>query len=273
MKTQPVSLRLFALTAAIMLGVTMPVHAQSANADIAKQLAPTGKLRVGLLMLSYFAVEDAAAGQPKGVMPDLGNELARRIGVPYQPVRIKNPGEMMDAFRSGAIDLTFIGITADRAAVFDYGPVVIGLETTFLVPASSVITSFDEVDRPGVRIVVPQRSAQEGHLKKIITKATMIPVPVETPKPAVELLAAGQADAFSHVVPMLANAQPSLPGSRILPGSYYHVPVAIGYPKGQSAAAVEFRKSFVEDVKRSGFVQQAIDRMGSKAQGLVVYPQ
>ena len=59
----------------------------------------------------------------------------------------------------------------------------------------------------------------------------MIPVPVETPKPAIELLAAGQADVFSHVVPMLATAQPSLPGSRILPGSYYNVPVAIGYPK------------------------------------------
>ena len=59
----------------------------------------------------------------------------------------------------------------------------------------------------------------------------MIPVPVETPKPAIELLAAGQADVFSHVVPMLATAQPSLPGSRILPGSYYNVPFAIGYPK------------------------------------------
>ncbi len=265
--------RLFALTAAIMLGFIMPAHTQSASPDIARQLAPTGKLRVGLLMLSYFAVEDEASGQPKGVMPDLGIELARRIGVPYQPVRIKNPGEMMDAFRAGAIDTTFIGITADRAAVFDFGPVVIGIETTFLVPAASAIKSIDEVDRAGVRIVVPQRSAQEAQLKRIISKATMIPVPVETPKPAIELIAAGQADAFSHVVPMLATAQQSLPGSRILPGSYYHVPIAIGYPKGQSVAAVEFRKSFVEDVKASGFARQAIERMGVKAKGLVVYPQ
>jgi polar amino acid transport system substrate-binding protein len=263
--------RRFGLIFALTLGFIMPAHSQPTNSDIAKELAPTGKLRVGLLMLSYFAVEDEASGQPKGIMPDLGNELARRIGVPYEPVRIKNPGEMMDAFRTGAIDAAFIGITADRAAVFDYGPVVIGIETTFLVPASSAIRSIDEVDQAGVRIVVPQRSAQEGHLKKIITKATMIPVPVETPKPAIELIAAGQADVFSHVVPMLATAQPSLPGSRILPGSYYNVPVAIGYPKGRPAAVAEFCKSFVESVKASGFVQQAIDRMGVKAKGLVVY--
>src|SRR5262245_47967610 len=195
--------RLFGLIVALTLGFIMPAQSQPANSDIAKELAPTGKLRVGLLMLSYFAVEDEASGQPKGVIPDLGTELARRVGVPYQGVRIRNPGEMMDGFRTGAIDAAFIGITADRAAVFDFGPVVIGIQTTFLVPGSSAIKSIDEVDQTGVRIVVPQRSAQEGHLKKIITNATMIPVPVETPEPAIELLAAGQADGISHVVPML----------------------------------------------------------------------
>jgi hypothetical protein len=73
---------------------------------------------------------------------------------------------------------------------------------------------------------------QGEHLEKIIKNATMLRVPVETTKPATDLIASGQADAFSHVVPMLANAQPALPGSRILPGSYYDVPIAIGYPKG-----------------------------------------
>jgi polar amino acid transport system substrate-binding protein len=124
-----------------------------------------------------------------------------------------------------------------------------------------------------VRIVVPQRSAQEAHLKKIINKASMIPVAVETPKLAIELLAGGQAEAFSHVMPMLESARPSLPGSRILPGSYYDVPVAIGYTKGRSAAAVAFYKTFVEDMKASGFAQKAIDRMGAAANGLVVLTQ
>ncbi len=138
------------------------------------------------------------------------------------------------------------------------------------MPAGSPIKSIPEVDRPGVRIVVPARSAQGEHLEKIITKAALIRVPVETPQPAVDLLVAGKADVFSHVVPMLATAQAGLPGSRILPGSYYNVPIAIGYPKGQSAAVVEFCREFIADVKASGFVQKAIDRMGSKADGVVV---
>jgi polar amino acid transport system substrate-binding protein len=239
-----------------------------ANAGIAKQLAPTGKLRVAVLMLSYFANEDA--GELEGWSPELGIELARRIGVPHELVRIHNPADMIEAFRAGRVDVAFIGITKDRAAAFDFGPVIIGLRTTFLVPAGSTIKSIPEVDRPGVRIVVPARSAQGEHLDKIITKAVLIRVPVETPQPAVDMLIAGQADVFSHVMPMLARAQAGLPGSRILPGSYYNVPIAIGYPKGQSAAVAEFCREFIADVKASGFVQKAIDRMGGKADGVVV---
>jgi polar amino acid transport system substrate-binding protein len=250
---------------AVMTGTVIQVGAQT---DIGRQMAPTGTLRVGVLMLSYFAVEDG--GSLKGWAPELGIELARRAGVPHEFVPIDNPADMIDAFRSGRIDVTFIGITKDRAAAFDFGPVLIGLRTTFLVPASSTIRTIPEVDQPGVRIVVPARSAQGEHLEKILTKATVVRVPVETTKPATDLIAAGQADAFSHVVPMLAKAQPALPGSRILPGSYYDVPIAIGYPKGSPAAVAELCQNFVADMKASGLAQQAIERMGVLADGVVV---
>src|ERR1700712_4209912 len=94
--TGEVSMRrsmLFILATTMAVALGAGAQAQTA-AEVAQQLAPTGKLRVGLLMLNYFAHENAAAGQPVGLMPDLGQELARRIGVPYEPVRIKNPAEM-----------------------------------------------------------------------------------------------------------------------------------------------------------------------------------
>jgi polar amino acid transport system substrate-binding protein len=244
------------------------VSQAGSQTDIGRLLAATGKLRVGVLMLSYFAVEDG--GTLKGWSPEVGIELARRAGVPHELVPIHNPADMIDAFKAGRIDVTFIGITKDRSAAFDFGPVLIGLRTTFLVPAASTIRSIPEVDQAGVRIVVPARSAQGEHLEKILTKATMLRVPVETTKPATDLIASGQADAFSHVVPMLVQAQPALLGSRILPGSYYDVPIAIGYPKESPTAVVDFCKNFVSEMKTSGFAQQAIDRMGKLADGVVV---
>jgi polar amino acid transport system substrate-binding protein len=251
---------------AVSVGSPIAVNAQSSS-DIGRALAPAGKLRVGVLKLSYFMAQENDA--LTGVIPDLGRELARRADVAAELIQFDNPGSLMEAFKREEVDVTFIGLTADRAAVFDFGPGIIDIQTTYLVPAASPIGGIAEVDRPGVRIVAPQKSAQDAFLRKSLSQATIINVAVETPRQAVELLASGQAEAFSHVAPMLALAQPDLPGSRILPGSYFNVPVSIGYAKGRSPAVADFCRLFAADVKASGFVAQAIARMGVKAQGLV----
>jgi polar amino acid transport system substrate-binding protein len=259
--------RLVLGTCAALAVAFAPAHAQS---DLAKAFAPTGTLRIGVLMVTYFALPDQGSDL-KGVVPDLGRELARRLGVPAQLIRFENPIAVIEAFRKGELDATFIGITVDRAAAFDFGPVVLDLQTTYLVPAASTIKSIDEVDRPGVRLLVPARSAQEAQLKKTLTKATMISVAVENPKPAVEKLAAGEADAFSHVVPMLVSAQRMMPESRILPGSYYNVPIAIGFAKDRPATVKDFAAQFAADVTKSGLVQQSLDRAGDSVKGVVVH--
>lgn len=255
------------------IGVAPFAKAQPTTGDMAKAFAPTGPLRVGVLMVSYFAIEDKASGALKGVVPDLGLELARRFGVPAQLTKYESPVAIIDAFKKGELDVTFIGITADRAAAFDFGPVVLEMQTTYLVPASSPIKSIPEIDQPGIRLLVPMRSAQDAYLKKTLAKATIINVAVETPKPAVDMLAKGEADAFSHVVPMLVLAQSGLPGSRILPGSYFNVPIAIGYAKGRPPAVADAARRFAEDVKKSGFVQQSLDRVGDSVKGVVVSGQ
>jgi len=254
------------------IGAALATSAGAQGPDVAQAFAPTGTLRVGVLMVSYFAAEEAA-GRLTGVVPDLAIELARRLGVPVRLAQYANPVAVIEAFRAGELDVTFIGITADRAAAFDFGPVVLDLQTTYLVPAGSKITRIEEIDRPGVRVLVPARSAQEAHLRKTITQATMISVAVENPQPAVAKLSAGEADAFSHVVPMLVSAERLLPGSRILPGSYYNVPIAIGYAKDRPATVADYAKRFAEDVKASGFVQQSLDRAGASVRGVVVSAQ
>ena len=224
----------------------------------ASQLAPTGTLRVGVWTVPYFA--RVHVGGLRGIIPDLGAELARHAGVKLDLVKFENPARMIAAFRDGSLDATFVGITADRAEAIDFGPVVFEIQTTYLVPASSAITSIAEIDRAGVRIAVPAKSAQEAHLAKIISAATLLPIPAEAPDRAIALLTAGKADAFSHVAPMLAAVQDGLPGSRILAGSYFNVPIAIGVAKGRPAAVADFARIFAEDVKLSGFVQQAMAR-------------
>jgi polar amino acid transport system substrate-binding protein len=227
---------------------------------IALQLAPAGALRVGVWTLPFLAGEHD--GTLTGIVPDLATELAGRAGIAARLIGFQNPAAIIAGFNAGELDTTFLGITADRAAAIDFGPVMLALQTSYLVPDASAIAAITDIDRPGLRIAVPAHSAQEAHLKSIIVNATLIPVAAETPQAALAMLAAGEADAFSHVAPMLAAVQGGLPGSRILPGSYYDVPVAIGVAKGRAPAVTEFARKFAEEAKASGFVQQAIDRAG-----------
>ena len=55
------------------------------TAALRSEFAPTGTLRVGLNMSKFLLTRtDAATGKPLGVAHDLGQELARRLGLPLQ---------------------------------------------------------------------------------------------------------------------------------------------------------------------------------------------
>jgi hypothetical protein len=62
-----------------------------------------------------------------------------------------------------------------------------------------------------------------------------------------------------------------MPGSRILSGSYYNVPIAIGYAKDRPAAVRDFAAQFSADVTRSGFTRQSLARAGDSVKGVVVH--
>ena len=77
-------------------------------------VAPTGKLRVALQLANPLnIIRDSASGEMKGVAFDLGNELARRLGVPFEPVLYPSVGALLDSGKSGAWDVAFV----DRKSV------------------------------------------------------------------------------------------------------------------------------------------------------------
>ena len=79
----------------------------------------------------------------------------------------------------------------------------------------------------------------------------------------VELLKNGEADAYSNLIHLLSLAQTNLPGWRIVPGSYMMTVFSIGYPKDRAAGAT-YSNQFIEEMKKSGFIQQAIERANLK---------
>jgi polar amino acid transport system substrate-binding protein len=59
----------------------------AADPEMQRILAPTGTLRVGLYPGTPTSIlPDAQPYGPRGVGYDLGKEVARRLGVPFEPV-------------------------------------------------------------------------------------------------------------------------------------------------------------------------------------------
>src|SRR6476660_9124176 len=80
----------------------------AADPDPRLILAPSGTWRAGLYQGTPTSIlPDAGSGEPRGVGYDLGKELARRLGVPYEPVVFAKNAEVLAAVKTGEVDVAF----------------------------------------------------------------------------------------------------------------------------------------------------------------------
>jgi polar amino acid transport system substrate-binding protein len=228
--------------------------------EIRQALAPSGKLRVGLIEgAPANVVRDRTSGEMKGVGYDLGRELARRLGVPFEAVLYPSVGALVEAGRTAQWDVTFNGVTEERAQYLDSTAPHLEIEFGYLVPAGSRISAFDEVDRAGVRVALPAKGAADALLSRSLKNATL--VRGAGLRGTLELLKSGKADVFAANKPNLFEMMAELPGSRILEGRPGSETQAMLIPRGRDVA-LPYARQFIEAAKAGGLVQAAIERAG-----------
>ena len=228
-----------------------------------KQLAPTGKLRVGIgvgpVASAFWSTRDPGTGAPRGVTVDLGTELAKRLGVPVELISYANSGELTEAAAAGGWDVAFMPVDAEREKIVDFGPAYYIFESTYLVPAGSTIRSLSDVDRTGVRVVGIANTSTARSAGRSLKNTAVIPV--RTVEEIEEMLQSGKADAVALGRESLSALAAKFPGSRILAGSFQKTGVAVAVPKGHSKA-LAVASAFIEAAKTSGSVRRALDRAG-----------
>ncbi|MEO8718619.1 MAG: transporter substrate-binding domain-containing protein, partial [Burkholderiales bacterium] len=115
-----------------------------------KELTPTGKLRVGVNLSNFLLVQRNADGTIRGIVPDLAQELARRLGVSAELRKYEKVGAVADGAKKGEWDVAFIGAEPQRAAEIDFTAPYVEIEACYLVPAGSPLKTIADVDRKGV---------------------------------------------------------------------------------------------------------------------------
>ncbi len=232
------------------------------------ELAPTGKLRVGLNYQNFLLVlKDAPDGTPTGIAPDLARELATRAGLPIEYVRFDAAGKLADAVKSGAWDVAFLGAEPQRAGEIAFSGAYLEIPVTFLVPAGSSIKNIQEIDAEGVRVAVSEKSAYDLYLSRSLKHARL--VRIQGIEASFKLFLDQKLEALAGLKPRLAADSEALPGSRILEGQITAVQQSIGVPRGRSEAA-KYVRDFADDIKASGLVARTIDK--HRVRGVRVAP-
>ena len=256
------------MTAIIGLLLMGAGSAPAPTPEALQALAPTGKLRVAFLSAPLYATKDSATGELKGVAVDLGKDLARSIGVPFDPVVYPNPPALIDGAKSGAWDVALIGINAERAAAMDFSAPCMEVEFGYLVRAGDSTATASDVDKAGIRIGVLEKSNIDLYLSRTLKNATL--VRVNSLPENFALLDTGKADVIAATKTALFTGAASRPGSRVLDGRILVEPIGMGVPKGRNAAAAEYVGKFVEEAKATGLVKSAIER--AELRGVVAAP-
>jgi len=227
-------------------------------AGVAADLAPSGKLRAAInLGNPILAVKDPATGEPHGVSVDLARELARRMRLPVELVVYESAGNVVAGQKTGAWDVAFVAVDPARGSELRFTAPYVAIEGSYLVPERSAIRSNAEVDRAGVRVVVGAGSAYDLFLARELKQATLVRAPTS---PAVtDMLVAQNLDVAAGVTQQLEADARRISGLRLLDGRFMVINQAMAVPRGRDAGA-KYLDAFVEEMKATGFVAQALAR-------------
>lgn len=256
------ALPLIAIGGALLAGCSSTATAPSQVQSQVQQevLAPTGKLRVGLYPGTPTSIiRDPATGESKGVGYELGKEMARRLGVPFVPVVFSKNAEVLEAVKTGNVDVAFTNASAARSKDMDFTAPYLEIELGYLVPPGSPLTTMAGIDRPGIRVGVTEKSSSDGVLSRDLKQAVV--VRAATVKSGIGMLAAGTISAYATNKATLFEMADALPGSRVLDGHWGVERHAIAIPKGRDKG-MPFARKFAEDARAEGLVKAATARAG-----------
>lgn len=186
----------FAGAFALIVTLASAATAQAIDPAVLAQLAPTGKLRVGVAAgltpgTGNVAIAPGAA-RPQGIGADLGAALGRKLGVAVEWVAYPNSGALTEAGTTGAWDVAFMPVDEQRKQKLDFGAAHIVLQSTWMVGPGSPIRILADVDRPGTRVVGVENTASARAAQRYLKNVTV--GLVKSTDEGFELLRAGKVD-------------------------------------------------------------------------------
>jgi polar amino acid transport system substrate-binding protein len=127
------------------------------------------------------------------------------------------------------------------------------------VPKDSPIKTIADADREGNRIAVGQGSAYDLFLTRTLKQAKLVRATAGDGSYFRSFLA-DKLEAVAGVKPVVVAWAKDQPSVRVIDGAFMEIRQAMGTPKGRSEATLRYLRGFIEEMKASGFVADALKR-------------
>jgi polar amino acid transport system substrate-binding protein len=166
---------------------------------------------------------------------------------------------------SGQADICFLAIDPAREGEVAFTAPFVVIEGVFVVPEDSSVTTTADVDREGVRVGVKQGSAYDLFLSRTLQRATV----VRGDESLDVFLELGLEVAAGIRQPLTAFVE-SNHGFRLIEERFMEIRQGLGTTRARSPETIGFLREFIEELKASGFVAEALRR--AKQPGSLVAP-
>jgi polar amino acid transport system substrate-binding protein len=226
----------------------------TAPAAIARDLAPTGALRASINLGNPVLAQGTPIA-PTGVTVDIARELASRLGVALELVCFDAARKSFAAMTAGRADICFLAIDPAREAEVAFTAPYVVIEGVFAVARDSAITTVADVDRDGVRIGVKHGSAYDLFLSRTLRHASVV-----RGDEGIDVFRARGLEVAAGIKGPMAQFVAGDPAVRLVEGRFMEIRQAVGTLRTRLPGTIQFLAAFIEELKRSGFVADALLR-------------
>ena len=234
--------------------------------DQAANLAPTGPLRAainfGNPVLAQRAPDGTPDGAPQGVSVALATELARQLDVPLAIIPFDQAGKVTEALPANLWDICFLAQDPVRGQGIAFTAPYVLIEGGYAVRNAAPFHATEDVDNDGVTVGVVQGSAYDLYLTRALKRAVLSRY--RSNKEAGNALVSGAVPVLAGVKQPLAALVAANPGHRMIPGRFMSIEQTMGTPNTRPPEAIAALRSFIADMKSSGFVAKALAATGQQ---------
>ena len=196
--------------AASTLSLALPTTARAQAGGTLEQIKQRGSLRIGVTQAPPWFSKDPKTGEwSSGFGISMGKAMASTLGVKLETVEV-TWGTAIAALQANKIDIQYmLDATPERAQAVDFPQApLLYYSLAVLARDDLSVTQWSDLDKPSMRIAVPQASSMDKFVTENTPTATIQRFPGNAE--AIAAFQAGRADAVCLFHPPLLVARKTL---------------------------------------------------------------